>query len=285
MEIIIKLMIFLCFMETPLISVVIPTFNRSELLVKAIKSVLNQDYSNFELFVCDDGSTDGTEEMIKSIKDERLTYLKQENKGCAAARNLGIRNAKGELIAFLDDDDAWLPDHLKYIAEFFDLYPEAAMGYTQNDVRLPDGSESEPIKYKKEVIPHDEKKEGFWLYKDIVFDKYLFSESDMNAPSCTAIRKKVFDEIGLLNEDLRVNQDHELFLRISNRFKIGVIRKVTVQYLVHQGRISTIIQRKKLLNNRIIIYNSIKENCTLNEKEFEFIEKKIDNMKKELFNL
>ncbi len=100
--------------DAPLISVVLPTFNRKRLLPRAINSVLNQTYKNLELIIIDDGSTDNTEEIVKAYSDTRIRYCKQKlNRGGSAARNAGIKLAKGELISFQDSDDEWLPEKLE----------------------------------------------------------------------------------------------------------------------------------------------------------------------------
>ena len=88
-----------------LVSVIIPTYNRAHLIKRSAMSVLNQTYSNLELIIVDDGSTDNTEEVVKSIDDNRVIYIKQPNQGACAARNNGIDHAKGEFIAFQDSDD------------------------------------------------------------------------------------------------------------------------------------------------------------------------------------
>ncbi|MBN2095571.1 MAG: glycosyltransferase [Candidatus Aenigmarchaeota archaeon] len=96
-----------------LISIITPTYNRSKLLKRAIRSVLNQNYHNFEMIVVDGGSTDGTEKMMKSIKDKRIRYVRQKkNCGLLSGKNLGLDKAKGEYACFLDDDDELLPDAL-----------------------------------------------------------------------------------------------------------------------------------------------------------------------------
>ena len=96
--------------NTPLVSVVMPTYNRSAIIVDAIASVLQQSYENFELLVCDDGSTDDTEAKIQSLDDDRVRYLHQENAGAAAARNLGLSKARGDIICYLDTDNYWHPN-------------------------------------------------------------------------------------------------------------------------------------------------------------------------------
>lgn len=100
--------------QNELVSVIIPTYNRANLILQAVKSVLNQTYKNFEIIIVDDGSSDNTEDVINVIHDNRIRYIKHAiNKGASAARNTGIREAKGKYIAFQDSDDHWLPDKLE----------------------------------------------------------------------------------------------------------------------------------------------------------------------------
>src|SRR5438132_3254976 len=100
----------------PAVSVIVPTFQRREYVVRAVGSVLAQTYEDFELIVVDDGSTDGTGEALAGL-DGRLRYLWQENRGTGAARNTGLRLARGEIVAFLDSDNRWLPHHLGIVTE------------------------------------------------------------------------------------------------------------------------------------------------------------------------
>ncbi|MGQ9506353.1 MAG: glycosyltransferase family 2 protein [Candidatus Bathycorpusculaceae bacterium] len=107
--------------ERPLISVIVPTYNRAHLLPRAIRSVITQTYSNFELIIVSEGSTDNTSEVVKSFKDPRIIYLgyKEGPKGPNFARNRGLASAKGDLITFLDDDDELVPDALQTIVDTF----------------------------------------------------------------------------------------------------------------------------------------------------------------------
>lgn len=100
-------------MTKEFVSVVIPTYNRACVLEQSVRSVLNQTYAHLEVIVVDDGSTDDTKAVIEQIKDTRLRYIYQENRGACAARNNGVKNANGEYIAFHDSDDTWYPDKLK----------------------------------------------------------------------------------------------------------------------------------------------------------------------------
>jgi glycosyltransferase involved in cell wall biosynthesis len=111
----------------PLVSVILPTYNRAHIVSKALQSVLAQTYPNFEVIVIDDGSTDNTKEIITNIacKDPRVKYFRNnENKGPAGARNVGISLAKGELIAFIDDDVEWFPNKLERQVNLLQTLPE-----------------------------------------------------------------------------------------------------------------------------------------------------------------
>lgn len=120
--------------EEPLISVIIPTYNRADIINVSLNSVVNQSYQNIEIIVVDDGSTDHTEEVVKSIGDPRIHYVKHlTNRGGSATRNTGIESAKGEYIAFLDSDDAWFPNKLKLQLNAIQSHacPEKVVSYTQ----------------------------------------------------------------------------------------------------------------------------------------------------------
>jgi hypothetical protein len=125
----------------PRVSVVLPTYNRASTLRRAVGSVLAQSWSDFELIVVDDGSTDGSADGLESL-DPRLTVVRRENGGVAAARNSGLRQAGGDLIAFIDSDDEWRPYFLRLACSFFDAFPGDDLFSTEILVRLPDGSDT-----------------------------------------------------------------------------------------------------------------------------------------------
>jgi glycosyltransferase involved in cell wall biosynthesis len=108
-------------------SVIIPLYNRAHTIKQAIDSVLQQTYQNFEIIIVDDGSNDNPAAVIQSVQDNRLRYLKQDNKGAASARNAGILNAHGQYIAFLDSDDVWLPHHLGQILSILNENPNVCV--------------------------------------------------------------------------------------------------------------------------------------------------------------
>lgn len=115
----------------PLISIIVPVYNTEQFIAETIESVIEQSYSNWELWLIDDGSTDNSAKVIKSIaeKDNRINYVHKENGGQASARNLGIKKANGEYIAFLDSDDLWLKDKLEEQIEILNrLNPDFLYG-------------------------------------------------------------------------------------------------------------------------------------------------------------
>ena len=107
-----------------MVSIVIPTYNREKVIVNSISSVLDQSYQDIELIVVDDGSTDNTEGVIRNISDPRVRYIRQNNQGACAARNLGITESKGEYVAFQDSDDVWKPDKLQKQMQIMIDHPE-----------------------------------------------------------------------------------------------------------------------------------------------------------------
>ena len=114
--------------ETPQIDIIIPTYNREKTIERAVRSVLGQTYDNIKVIIVDDGSTDGTEQIINSIEDSRIRYYKlKKNGGAGYARNEGVNLASAEFIAFHDSDDAWRPDKLEKQMAYWNNHPEFSM--------------------------------------------------------------------------------------------------------------------------------------------------------------
>ncbi len=215
-----------------LISVIIPTYNRKTVLPRAIDSVLAQKGADFELIIIDDGSTDDTECVIREIRDSFLGTRKseslkqvpspeirvfhQENKGPAAARNLGIKKTKGEWIAFLDSDDEWKPGKLRAQLEFFRENPDHLICQTE-EIWVRNGTRVNPMKKHK--------KSGGWI-----FEKCL--PLCVVSPSAVMMHRKLFDEAGLFDESLPACEDYDLWLRIAARYPIGLIEK---PYIIKYG--------------------------------------------------
>jgi len=190
----------------PQVSVIIPTYNRGWIIKEAIDSVLAQDYTEFELIVVDDGSTDHTSDVLDSYGDD-IKVLFQKNKGVSAARNLGIAEASGKFIAFLDSDDLWLPQKLALQIEFINQTPDALICQTE-EVWIRNGLRVNPKKRHKKP-------------SGMIFKPSL--ELCLVSPSAVMIQRSLLDRVGGFDETLPACEDYDLWLRISCRFPVHLI--------------------------------------------------------------
>lgn len=207
-------------MTDPLVSVVIPTYNYGHFIDEAVQSVLNQSFRDFEIIVVDDGSTDNTNALL-ARHSEHIRYVRQTNSGVSAARNRGIKEARGKFIAFLDADDYWLPEKLLEQLKVFDDHPDVGMVYS-----LFYFFESEThsiIGYKPIIECH----RGFVL-------KEMFVSCMVGSPT-PLIKRKVFDEVGPFKEELRGTEDYEMWLRICAHYKLDFVPKYLAMYRVHSS--------------------------------------------------
>ncbi len=188
------------------ISVVIPTFNRAHCLREAIDSVLLQQYAPIELIVVDDGSTDDTPALLAAY-GSRLTVIRQANSGVSAARNAGIRAASGNLIAFLDSDDRWLPEKAACQAVFFQRHPEAMICQTE-EIWIRNGIRVNPRRVHR--------KPSGWIFIPSL-------ALCLVSPSAVMMRRELFDAIGWFDESLPACEDYDLWLRTSLHYPIHCI--------------------------------------------------------------
>jgi len=189
------------------ITVVIPTYNRYEVLQRAVKSVYSQSHMPREVIIIDDGSTDNTSQIQNLFP--HATYIYQKNGGVSSARNLGIQHASCQWIAFLDSDDVWHVEKLARQVEFHKKNPEVAMSYTDERwVR-------EGVEVK---MPQKFHKVG-----GEIFDASL--SHCIIAPSAALIHRKLLDEVGLFDESLEVCEDYDLWRRVACGNKIGLVHE------------------------------------------------------------
>jgi len=212
----------------PLVSVIIPTYNRASVLPRAVDSVLGQRDVSFELIVVDDGSTDNTSTMFNAQQSTKNPFSGSgghdalrvvrcaKNKGPSAARNLGIREARGAWIAFLDSDDEWKPGKLKTQLQFFREHPDYLICQTE-EIWIRNGVRVNPMK-------KHQKFGGF------IFEKCL--PLCVVSPSAVMMHRELFDEVGLFDELLPACEDYDLWLRIAAKHPIGLIEK---PYIIKYG--------------------------------------------------
>jgi len=183
---------------SPLVSVIVPTFNRMPWLQSSLQSVLEQTYSNLDVIVVDDGSTDSTPEFLASTPSN-VRCFRQENHGAAAARNLGLQHVRGELIAFQDSDDVWHPHRLERGIAVLADNPD--VGLTCGGARLVDVNGNDLGKGYKPMPSGNVTQE-------------LFSDCFITMPT-VLVRRSVTDQAGMLDASLKVNEDYTYWLRVS----------------------------------------------------------------------
>ncbi len=228
----------------PWVSVIIPTYNRCWILKEAIDSVLSQKFTNFEVIVVDDGSTDATNALL-STYGEQITTICQKNKGVSAARNVGISQARGSYIAFLDSDDMWLPEKLSCQHDFFQSHPEALICQT-DEIWIRNGVRVNPKNRHKKP-------------SGMIFESSL--QLCLVSPSAVMIKKNLFDVVGLFNESFPACEDYDLWLRIGLNHPIYLIdRQLVVKRGGHDDQLS---RNPGLDRYRIQSIVNILENHTL----------------------
>ncbi len=229
----------------PIVSVIIPTFNTEQYIAEAIESVLNQSYQDYEVIVVDDGSTDDTPSVLDAYLD-RIRYFYKQNGGPASARNLGIRHAQGEYIAFLDADDLWFPHKLETQLKVFEDSPGIGLVHSSRIYFDDRNREPERIRARAEQYNSED---AF---------PYLFLRNFIGN-STVIVRKTCFEEVGLFDEspEFLGTEDYDMWLRISYRYPIGYVSTPLSKYRVREGQLSKNIE-KACLNERNVIEKAIR---------------------------
>jgi len=207
----------------PFFSVIIPVFNRYQHVKRAIDSVLEQTFTDFELIVVDDGSTDETPAIEKEYRG-LITYIRQDNAGVSAARNAGLSVSRSPHIAFIDSDDSWLPTKLERHAAYIREHPLVTIHQTNESW----------IRKSRRVNPRLRhlKKEG-----------YIFTDSlplCLISPSAVVMARRLFDQYGFFDENLPVCEDYDLWLKVTLGEWVGLIPdELVIKYGGHQDQLST----------------------------------------------
>ena len=203
-----------------LVSVIIPTYNYGRFIAEALRSVLVQTHPPSEIIVIDDGSTDDTGEVVAPF-GEQVKYIRQENAGVCAARNRGVAESKGELVAFLDADDIWEPTKLeKQVAKFA---ADSRIGLVHCGMREFDDETGETIR-----VHLDGGEDG------VAENLLLWEGPVIVGPGGTVmVSRKAFDEVGGFDELMKVGEDWDLCYRIARRYKVGFVGEALVNYRSH----------------------------------------------------
>ena len=210
--------------QTPLVSIIIPTYNREKLLERAVKSALNQSYTNIEIWIVDDGSTEGTEAMIAAIRDKRINYVRMAtNGGPSAARNVGIGRANGKYIAFLDSDDVWRTNKLeKQLAVLNSGCQAVFCQYLIHDE-------------KQRVMPDE--MEFDLNNTEHGFQGILLSQNKIGTPTLL-LTKAAAEDVGGFNECLHTLEDWEYALRLTERYSVAFVPEILVDVFPTKGSVN-----------------------------------------------
>lgn len=210
----------------PKVSVIIPTYNRADMLEGAVESVLAQTYRDYEIIVVDDGSTDGIQEVFGRFEAHKhIRCFSQANAGSAAARNLGIRHARGEYLAFLDSDDRFLPGKLEKQAAFLDTHPKIALVHSyfiKVDLQGRSQGLRKPASFQGAIYP-----------------QLLLEWGTLIHPSCVMMRREAVNALGGFDTDIHYCEDLELWARAARGHTFGLIPEALALVCVHPGNMSS----------------------------------------------
>ncbi|MCW1147616.1 glycosyltransferase family 2 protein [Flavobacterium lacisediminis] len=204
----------------PKISVIIPLYNKGFIISETLKSVLAQTFTDFEVVIVNDGSTDNSFEIVSQFSDERIKLFQQQNKGAAAARNLGIEKATGELIAFLDADDYWNQNHLDELYQLYIDFPNSGVYCNRYQVKTTSKHFQKPI---FNGIDND--------FRGIVKD-YFFSNRPfrINITLNQMIPRRIILEMNCFTTTITNGQDLELWTKIGIKYEVALNNKYTSIY-------------------------------------------------------
>ena len=237
------------------VDVIILTCNRENFLRKAIASVLNQTFKDFTILVVDDGSEDRTRYVADSFKDERIKYIRNEiTLGEGRARNIGVLNSRADYIAFLDDDDEWLPEKLGLQLKLLETHPPTVGGvYTGFTAIANPGGE---VLFQRTVD-----KRGY-IYDEMIHENVIGTSSTI------LLRKECFEKAGLFDESIPYGLDYDMWIRISKDFHFDCIEKSLVNYGVHEGQITKNI--KKVITGQEAMLKKYEHFFSLDRKSYSY---------------
>ena len=220
--------------RAPRVSVIIPTYNHRDYVLQTLDSVFAQTFTDYEIIVINDGSPDDSAEVLRPLANAgKIRYFEQPNAGQSAARNRGLAQATGEFIAFLDDDDLWPPDKLRWQVEFLQDHADAVMV----------GGALQQIGADGEALG-----KTFYPAKSVTFET-LFRGNPFFSPGQVLIRAVAMKQVGGLDEKLWGTDDYDLWFRLSEIGALGVSHRLALEYRLHAANASR--NQSKMLRNAL----------------------------------
>jgi len=236
--------------KNPLISVIVPTFNRAWIIKDAIDSILSQEFKDIEIIIVDDGSSDNTAEILDTYPTDKIRVIRQANQGVSAARNRGVAATTAPFIAFLDSDDMWFPQKLSVQMAFFHTHPKAMICQT------------EEIWIRKGIRVNAKKRHQ--KPNGMIFEPSL--NLCLVSPSAVMMKRSLFEEMGGFDESFPVCEDYDLWLRISCTCPVYLIGKpLIIKRGGHEDQLSIGIGLDKFRIQSIV---KIMESNRLSEEQY-----------------
>ncbi len=249
------------------VSVIIPTYNRAHTLERALGSVLNQTFTDWQLIIVDDGSTDNTQELIQSISDPRIETIFTENRGVSYARNKGIERSTSPWLAFLDSDDEWLSHKLSVQVELAENNPELQIIHG-DEIWIRHGVRVNPM--------NKHQKRGGDIFRDAI-------QLCCISPSTVMLKKTLIEQFGLFREDYPVCEDYDLWLKITAHYPVGYIKDPLIKkYGGHSDQLS--LKLKAMDYWRILSLKSLLEKESLDPERKSWVKESIKERSEILLN-
>lgn len=243
----------------PLFSVVIPLYNKESFIVETLRSALAQTFTDFEIIVVNDGSTDNGGNMVQLFNDNRLRYISTENQGVSAARNTGIAASTGKLIAFLDADDHWEPNHLAVLHNLHEIYPQPGMYCSRYIIRIGNGVLQKPL--------YIGMKEDFQGIVENPFSASMINRIAQTSAVC--VPKKLLENLDGFNETLTNMEDTELWIKLMLSVPVYITNTVTV---VYNANVPQSLTKLDLSQQRFMNFDQFKMNEKSNKSLKRFID-------------
>ena len=212
----------------PLVSIMMPAYNVEKFIGQAIESVLVQSYTNWELIIVDDGSKDGTANVITRFQDKRIKAISQLNGGESAARNTALKAVTGEYLAFLDADDVYLPNHLELTVKYLQNHPDRDAVYTDGQYCDQDGNPIQSLSSMRRGP-----------FEGRIFDELIRASDVFGPPTCVVLRRSIITDHNLtFDPAIVIGPDWDFMTRYSEHAQFGYIEQQTCFYRVHQTNIT-----------------------------------------------
>lgn len=216
-------------MNQPKVSIIIPAYNQAQYLADAVQSVLDQTFTDFELIIVDDGSTDNTPQVIAGFQDSRVRSIRQENKGLSGARNTGIKLSTAPFLTFLDSDDRFLPNHLNLLYTYLKNHSECGM--------VSGGRQMIDINNK---VLQEQVDRPQWRIEDLLINNPFLNVG------CVLIRRMWLDSVDNFDESLRACEDWDLWLKLASAgCQFAWIEEPVMAYRIHQNQMTREIERMR----------------------------------------